>query len=681
MALRAVLRSRPALRLPARLVSAALTAVLLAPTFAVGADHAVPDWTLDDVRGRPVNFHDALDRGPVLVSFWALWCGPCLKEQVHLAKLATETRGKLTVLAVNVDSPRSVHKVAPWAAAQNNDDVVVLLDTAGDVQRTMQVGGTMPMTMLFDAGGREVYRHTGYDAGDEVQLREEVWRLLGREVAAAAGTAALDAAAADSACCDVAATGERAGAGTLQVSNRLEYSYSTETEREIVENWLDVAATRGRLTVGALLDARQPAEEGDRGNELRHRYAQYRGEGVEVRAGHFYGMFGRGLLFAAQEDRTLRIDTALDGLLVRLRGDRWRAATFTGAPRALDLDVRGLDVEADPLSGATLGASALTWAGPATPVRDGALLRDYAVSGRTALTRGGGSLYAEFASQRTWGDDGAGDWKEFWGHGLYAGAAGATGPLSLSCEFMDYERFTILDGADGRMALNNPPSLTREHLYNLLNRNPYLRDADDERGWQAEASWAGPGGWNALVNASRIESQAGVRHFREHYAQVQRQDWGPIMVRAGLDLRDVYSKGLLRDETYTTLVGEAIWYATSRDSWSLKAEHQHVEDTGTASGGLGAFDRQFFTLEYARATRWTLTAMIEANNKYVAQREFLEGAGPYPAVQAVRTLTDGSLLSLWAGKRLGGYVCAGGVCKYEPAFEGVELFATFRLDP
>lgn len=655
MALRPGLLPRPAILLPAVLLS-----TLLIGAGAHAHALAVPDWTLTDVQGRPVTLHDELARGPVVLSFWALWCGPCLKEQVHLAKLATDMRGRVTVLAVNVDTPRSVHKVAPWVASQGYGDLKVLLDTSGDVQRIMQVGGAMPVVMLFDTDGREVYRHTGYDAGDEIHLRDEVNRLLERGEADAPVASA---------------------AGSLQVNSRLEYSYSTESEREIVENWLDTAYTRDRLTLGALLDARQPAEEGDRANELRHRFAEYRGDGVAVRAGHFYGMFGRGLLFAAREDRTLRIDTALDGLLVRANGEGWRAAAFTGAPRALDLDVRGLDVEVDPLAGGSLGATAMTWAGPATPVRDGALLRDYAVSGRASLVRGGASAYAEFASQRTWGYDGAGSWNDLWGHGFYAGAAGAAGPLSLSGEVMDYHRFAILDGADGRTTLNNPPSLTREHLYNLLNRNPYLRDADDERGWQAEAAWAGPRGWGALLNTSRIENQNDVRHFREHYAQVQREDLGPFMLRAGLDLRDVFSKGLQRDETFTTLVGEAFWHATAENSWSLKAEHQHVEDTGTPHGGLGEFDRQFFTLEYARAGLWTLSAMLETNNKYAAQREFLEGAGPYPAFQAVRTLQDGSLLSLWAGKRLGGYVCAGGVCKYEPAFEGVELFATFRLDP
>ena len=655
---------------PARLLPAVLLSALLTAAAAHGAERAVPDWTLNDLQGRPVSFHAALDRGPVLVSFWALWCGPCLKELGHLAQLAADTQGELTVLAVNVDSPRSVHKVAPWVAAQGYDGLVVVLDTAGDVQRLMQVGGTMPLLLLHDATGREVYRHTGYREGDELRLRAEVSRLLAPGVAGAE-------------ICEHAAPEhvDDADAGTTRIADRLEYSYSTETQREIVENWLDVVHSRGRFSIGALLDARQPAEEGDRGNELRHRFAQYRGRVVEARAGHFYGMFGRGLLFAAHEDRTLRTDTALDGLLVRARGERWRAAAFTGAPRSLDLDVRGLDVEADPCAGVGLGGTVLTWSGPTTPVREGALLRDYALSGRASLAREGANLYAEFGAKRAWVDDGTGAWREDWGHGLYAGAAAAAGPLGLSCEVMDFERFTVLDQADGRTSLNNPPSLTREHLYTLLNRNPYLRDADDERGWQAEASWAGPAGWSALANASRLESQAGVRHFRERYLQVQRESWGPFLVRAGLDRRDVRSKGLQRDETFTTLVAETVWHATDRDSWSLKAEHQHAEDSGTASGGLGAYDRQLFTLEFARSPRWTLTAMLETNNKYAAQREFLEEAGPYPAAQVGWAPTEGSLVTLWAGERLGGYVCAGGVCKYEPAFSGVELYASFRLDP
>ncbi len=48
-----------------------LLVVAMAPQSQAG-DYAVPDWTLEDVAGNAVSLHDQLDRGPVLISFWAL---------------------------------------------------------------------------------------------------------------------------------------------------------------------------------------------------------------------------------------------------------------------------------------------------------------------------------------------------------------------------------------------------------------------------------------------------------------------------------------------------------------------------------------------------------------------------------------------------------------------------------
>jgi hypothetical protein len=44
----------------------------------------------------------------------------------------------------------------------------------------MQIGGTLPFLVLYDARGREVYRNIGYREGNEVVLREKVMALLGR---------------------------------------------------------------------------------------------------------------------------------------------------------------------------------------------------------------------------------------------------------------------------------------------------------------------------------------------------------------------------------------------------------------------------------------------------------------------------------------------------------------------
>ena len=177
----------------------AATAVLVLVTFAWGgasappmavaatpANPAVPDGTLRTADGGEISLHGALARGPVLVVFWALWCNPCLHELPHLDALARDTAGRLTVLAVNQDSPRGLARVRPYLQSKKLG-LTVPLDTSGDVARRMQVGGILPFLVLYDARGNELYRHIGYREGDEATLRDKVMALFGDAVTDSAG--------------------------------------------------------------------------------------------------------------------------------------------------------------------------------------------------------------------------------------------------------------------------------------------------------------------------------------------------------------------------------------------------------------------------------------------------------------------------------------------------------------
>ena len=166
------------LRVAALTLTLGLCVVAACPAAAQDSPPKVPNWELPGADGVRIDFHAALAEGPVVVSFWALWCKPCLKELPHLEKLAREFAGRLTVLAVNIDSQRSVAKVRPFLKSKGYEGVKVPLDTAGDVSRKMQVGDQVPFLAVYRPTGEVVYQHVGYKEGDEKILLQKIEALL-----------------------------------------------------------------------------------------------------------------------------------------------------------------------------------------------------------------------------------------------------------------------------------------------------------------------------------------------------------------------------------------------------------------------------------------------------------------------------------------------------------------------
>ncbi len=140
-----------------------------------------PNFTAKDLDGKKVELKEVLKSGPVLLSFWATWCKPCIKELSEVQKVYKTYKEKgFEVLAVDVDGPRSVSKVKSTVKGLGWD-FPVLWDESKDIYRSYQVLG-IPHTVLINTSGEIVYTHTTYRPGDEEIIKKKIEGLLNKPV-------------------------------------------------------------------------------------------------------------------------------------------------------------------------------------------------------------------------------------------------------------------------------------------------------------------------------------------------------------------------------------------------------------------------------------------------------------------------------------------------------------------
>ena len=130
------------------------------PNFAFTSLDGTEQLDIESFRGRPM-----------LMTFWASWCGPCRQELPELQKLADELADEgFALVTINVDS--SAITGARFLKKYGIDVPVYRIDKRTEMMLGVQ---SLPTNMLLDPEGRPVMILRGYSPA----VPDEIRRLVG----------------------------------------------------------------------------------------------------------------------------------------------------------------------------------------------------------------------------------------------------------------------------------------------------------------------------------------------------------------------------------------------------------------------------------------------------------------------------------------------------------------------
>jgi len=145
-------------------------------------ERTIPSVDIKTMTGEIFNTSSLDNAGkPMVISFFALWCKPCLKELTAIADVYQDWQDEtgVKVVAISIDDARSMANVMPTVNG-NGWEYEFYCDPNGDFKRAMGVN-MIPHVFILNGDKKVVYQHTSYAEGGENELFEIIKKVAAGE--------------------------------------------------------------------------------------------------------------------------------------------------------------------------------------------------------------------------------------------------------------------------------------------------------------------------------------------------------------------------------------------------------------------------------------------------------------------------------------------------------------------
>lgn len=129
-----------------------------------------PDFTSEDLNGNKISLSDFRDQKPVLLVFWATWCGFCAKELPDLKTFTKEHQNDVQVIVISSGEVKST--IVDYVK-EKEINFMMLLDEQKEIWNSYLVRGT-PNHFLIDKQGKIFTLQPGLASLDNLKTMLEM---------------------------------------------------------------------------------------------------------------------------------------------------------------------------------------------------------------------------------------------------------------------------------------------------------------------------------------------------------------------------------------------------------------------------------------------------------------------------------------------------------------------------
>ena len=411
-------------------------------------------------------------------------------------------------------------------------------------------------------------------------------------------------------------------------------------------NYLKLDYVHGRFSAGLQMEYYPTPLSGYapelKGFGVPGKYVAWTAETWSLTLGDFYEQFGAGLLLRSWEDRNLGWNNSIGGARATFRtaNDRFTARILYGFPR------RYLKYDSAQVAGADVTfrvSDALSLEGAITDRITG----DGHVPGGSlsaACDIGGFSGKAEYAISGG-------------GNAQLLSLNYAARPVSASVTLRRLSRMT------DPLQMNYLPALCLEQTYMLASLNPYTTFAEGEIGGVADLYWRIGKTWKIHLNGSMIYALPSALKnydhcrmaYRDFNADVERKWTSRFKTVAFVSIQENSPSHGDRKATnaQNVFVLDALYRFS--DTFSLRAQAQYLYSQELTKDWMGGL------LEVGLAPHWSFH-VSDMYNHGDTRDHYWEAGISYTRSSFKAALSY--------GHQRAGYICSGGVCRWQPEYTG-----------